>query len=191
MNKSKLNAKGLRMILIVMILAIVGLSATGFYFAQKWLLDQATAISQTVAESNASGTDLQAVHQLQVQLDAQQAVATKANSLVASSLTYQSQAISDINKYADAAGIKISNFSFAQAAAAGATVTSSKTSSNTSSITATLASPTSYQGLLKFMSYIEGNIPKMQVSSLNLGRIEGGSSDSVRIDQITIDVYTQ
>jgi hypothetical protein len=185
MKKSKLSAKGLRMILIVLIFAIIGLSVTGFYFAQKWLLYQATLISQTVAESNSSNNNLKDTQQLQKELAAQQAVSAKADALRADPQTYQNKSITDINTYAKAAGIQISNYSFAQTASAG------EAAARTSPITATLSSPTSYQGLLKFMSYIESNVPKMQVSSLNLGRIDGGSSDTVRIDQITIEVYIQ
>jgi hypothetical protein len=185
-KKTNITAKSLRGILSVLVFALIALSATGFYFAQNWLLDYAVSISHTVADSNASGNKLQSLSQLERELADRQDVIVKASTLIAPIGTYQSQAINDLNKYAADAGISISNYGFTQPGAATA-----KSASGTSIITATLASPVSYTKLLKFMDAVESNLPKMQISSVNLGRVSGGDSDSVRIDQLTIEVYTQ
>ena len=186
MKKTRMTARGLRGLLSMLVVVLVALSAVGFYFAQNWLLDFAVSISHTVADSNASGNNLQSLSQLERELADRQDVIVKASTLIAPTSTYQGQAINELNKYAADAGISISNYGFTQPAAA--TV---KSTSGTSIITATLASPVSYTKLLRFMNAVESNLPKMQISSVNLGRVSGGDSDSVKIDQLTIEVYTQ
>lgn len=188
MKKTGMTARTLRNILSMLVFVLIALSVVGFYFAQNWLLDFAVSISHTVADSNASGGNLQSLSQLEKELADRQDVIVKASTLIAPVGTYQSQAIQDLNKYAADAGISISNYGFTQPGAATATT---KGASGGSLITATLASPVSYTRLLKFMDSVESNLPKMQISSVNLGRVSGGDSDSVRIDQLTIEVYTQ
>ena len=195
MKKSSMTAKTLRGILIFSIFLMIGLSATGFYFAQKWLLSLAGTISQTVADSNATDSSNQSLAQLQTALNEQQSIIAKTQVIAAPLSTYQSQAIQDLDRYASDSGITISNYSFTQpAAAATSTTTAAATSSVASKnqiVTATLTSPISYTKLLKFMNYVEGNLPKMQISSVNLGRSSTGSGDSVRIDQLSIEVSIQ
>ena len=195
MKKSSMTAKTLRGILIFSIFLMIGLSATGFYFAQKWLLGLAGTISQTVADSNATDSSNQSLAQLQTALNEQQSIIAKTQVIAAPLSTYQSQAIQDLDRYASDSGITISNYSFTQpAAAATSTTTAAATSSVASKnqiVTATLTSPISYTKLLKFMNYVEGNLPKMQISSVNLGRSSTGSGDSVRIDQLSIEVSIQ
>ena len=186
MKQTGMTAKTLRSILSVMVVGLIALSAVGFYFAQGWLIALAVSISHTVGDSRANGSNLQSLHQLQDELNARQDVIIKTNALIAPLRTYQSQAIQDLNTYASEAGITISNYSF-QATATSTT----QVISGSSLVTATLTSPTSFTKLLKFMNSVESNLPKMQISSVNLGRVSGGDSDSVRIDQLIIEVYTQ
>ncbi len=192
-KSSKMSAKTLRGILIFLIFLTIGGSAVGIYFAQKWLLSQAEIISQTVAQSNASGNNNQASAKLQAELASQQSVISKTSLLATPRQDYQSKAIQELDQYAADAGITISNYSFAQAAtAATASTTTSAASTpanNNPVVTATLTSPVSYQKLLKFMNYVENSLPKMQITSVNISRATGGSGDAVKIDQLSIEVY--
>ncbi len=192
MKKSNMSAKTLRGVLIFLIFLIIGGSAVGIYFAQKWLLSQAQTISQTVAESNSSGNSTQAAARLQAELAAQQSIIAKTSILTVPRQEYQSKSIQELDQYAADAGITLSNYSFSAAAtAAASTTTAAATATPTSEnpiVTATLSSPVSYGKLLKFMNYIENNLPKMQIVSVNLGRSTDGSGDSVKIDQLTIEV---
>ena len=194
MKKSGMTAKALRGILIFVIFVMIGASATGIYFAQKWLLGLAGTISQTVADSNSSGNNSQAAAQLQAELAAQQSVIEKTSLISVSRQNYQSKAIQDLDQYASDAGITISNYSFSQATPATSTTTTSASTATGAAVstnpvvTATLTSPVSYEKLLKFMNYVESNLPKMQIASVNLGRAAGSGSDSVRIDQLSIEV---
>lgn len=197
MKKSKISAVNLRVILSTIVVILIGLSAVGFYFGQSWLRTYAVDVSKTVADSKASGSDIQSLKKLESELQARQSIITKANSITASGQDYQNQVITDLDKYANYADINISNYAFVAPAAAaaaptaGTTPTATTAAAGSQSVTITITSPVSYEKLMKFMTAIEGNLPKMQVSSVNLGRVEGADSSSVRTEQLTIEVYTQ
>ncbi|TAL14161.1 hypothetical protein EPN95_04110 [Patescibacteria group bacterium] len=185
MKKKGLSAVTLRGILGTSIVLLILLAGVGFYFAQNWLHTFAVSVSHTIADSKASNTGLQSLHTLQDELSNQQDIITKTNSLFASSTSYQTQAVQDLSTYATATGITITNYSFP----VGAPTTTTSTLPNTQ-VTIGLGSPVSYTNLLKFITEIEGNLPKMQVTGISLSRISGDSS-SVKIDQLTIAVYTR
>jgi len=201
MKQSGITASKLRVILSVMVVFLIGLSAVGFYFGQSWLQTLAVSVSRTIADSKVSGGDVQSLKKIQADLLTRQGIIAKANSIMASSQDYQNQTIQDLDRYAAGTGITISNYSFAPAAAAAATPAAgtgaaagaapSAPATGSKSVTVTLTSPLAYTKLLKFMSAIESNLPKMQVSSVNLGRVTGSDSDSIRTEQFTIEVYTQ
>lgn len=180
--KKTMNAMKLRGILIFLIVLVIGLSAVGFYFAQGWLRTYAVSVSQFVAESTVSGNDVQSLETLQQELVAQQDIITKVTSIIAPRQNYQNQVIKDLDTYAAKAGIGELDYGFTPDAAAGAAASTS--------VIVTLESPVSYEKLLRFMSDIESNLPKMQISQINLSRIPGDNT-SVRTDQLTIEVSTQ
>lgn len=184
MKKSGMSAVGFRSLLIVLIVLSIGLAIVGFYFAQNALVAYSKVVGQTVDDSTSTGKDVQSLKTLQEELTAKQAIVSKAMSLLASTSNYQSQAINDINTYASESGLSVSNYSFGQTPTAA--VPGLPTTSN---ITVTLTSPMPYLSLLKFIRLVETNIPKMQISSINLTREESDST-MVKTDQISIDVYT-
>jgi len=185
MKKTGLTAVGLRGILVTLIVLLIGLSGAGFYFAQKWLTEFSKTVSQTIANSSTSGHDVQSLKQLQEDLAAKQDIITKATNIATTTDNFQTQSIQDLGTYADLSGVKITNYSFPPATQAAGTAAKSATS-----ITLTLQSPMSYVSLLKFMNYIENNLPKMQISTITLSRVEGNST-SVRAESMTVEVYTR
>ncbi len=194
MKKPKMTALKLRAILSVTVIVLFGISAVGFYFGQNWLRTMATSVGQTIADSKASGGDEASLKKIQADLLARQGIVNKADSIMSSSQNYQTKVIEDLAKYAADANITISNYSFA-AAAATAVPTSGAAqiapAAGSTSVTVTLTSPVTYTKLLKFMTAIESNLPKMQISSINLARVATGASDSVKTEQLTVEVYTQ
>lgn len=185
MKQQGLSPSALRGILSTMIVLLIGLASVGFYFAQQWLQEYAVTVSHKVADSAASGTDVQALSKLQEELKSREDVTIKTANMFASLQTFQTQAVKDLGIYAAASGISISQFNFSES-----TVAPVGSGIPTTTVTITLASPVNYVNLLKFVQAIEGNLPKMQISGLNLSRIEG-DTQSVKIDQLTIAVYTR
>jgi hypothetical protein len=185
MKKSKMNAVTLRGILVTVIVLLIILAGVGFYFAENWLSSLAISVSHTVASSATSDNSVQSLQKLQSELAGEQDIITKTNSLITSTSTYQTQAVQDLIAYAAATGITISNYSFPAVAAATPTNTIPSTQ-----VSVTLTSPISYISLLKFMNDIESNLPKMQIITINLARIDGDSS-SVSVSELTIAVYAR
>jgi hypothetical protein len=185
MKKSRISAVGLRSLLIVTILFLIGLATAGFYFAQTGLVEYSKIVTQTVADSTNSGKDVQSLKKLQSDLAELQDVVVKSSKISSPVSDYQSQVITDIKAYAQTAGVGVSNYTF----------TSGSTSSaagapQSSTVTLSLTSPMQYKSLLTFIRLIETNLPKMQISSVNLTRANGDNG-MIRTDSISIDVYTR
>lgn len=185
MKKSTMNAVTLRGVLGTIIVLVILLAGVGFYFTQGWLHTLAVSVSHKIADSNNSDSSIQSLNKLQQELSTRQDIISKTNAIMTSSSTYQTQAVQDLTVYATAAGIKISNYAFPVA-----TVTSAAATVPLTQVTVTLQSPVAYTDLLEFMTAIEGNLPKMQITSVNLGRITSDAS-AVKIDQLTVAVYTR
>lgn len=181
MKQSKMSAIKLRAVLSFLIVLLFGLSGVGFYFAQDWLKQFSATVGQSIVDSSSGGGNLRSLEQLQTDLEAREDVISKTANIVTSSLTYQDQAIKDLDTYAKATGISIDRYDFTQVGA---------TSAEPTSITVILKSPVSYTGLLKFLRAIETNLPKMQISGITLGRVIGDPT-LVRADQVTVEVYTR
>jgi predicted PurR-regulated permease PerM len=188
MNKSKkLTAVSLRAILSTLIVLLIIVAGVGFYFAQSMLNKLAITVSDTVAQSKNSDSSIQSLNNLQQNLTTQQDIVAKTNTIFSSAATFQTQAVKDLIAYAATSGVTISNYTFP---AASTSTTATTASVPTTQVTITLTSPVNYKNLLSFMTAIEGNLPKMQIIGLNLGRVPADTT-SVRIDQLTVAVYTR
>jgi hypothetical protein len=194
MRDSKMQATGLRGLLITLLILIVGLAGVGFYFTQSWLRGLAITVSHTVVDSHASDNNVSGLQKLQADLAQEQQITTKAGALLASPDNYQAQAIKDIDAYGLSTGVSIQNYTFASDSTTSATTVGTTPAAATvggaatSTVTVTIASPVQFTSLMKFMMAIERNLPKMQISSINLSRSTDGSS--VTTDALTIEIYT-
>ena len=167
-----------------MILIIVG-SAAGFYFGLQIIRSYALEVSRTVQDSNASGTNIEQLSSLKTALSEREALVAKAATLFATKNNYQSQSLKDVQKYANLAGLTISSTEFDTPPTVGAPPAASQ------SVVVTLQNPISYSKLIKFLDAIEGNLPKMQVTGVNLSRPPSSTADTIVTDKITITVATR
>lgn len=190
MKSKKINAISLRATLVILVILLCALIGAGFYYAQNYLVNYASDVSQTVARSKSGGSDLQSLQALQSQLDNLQGATTKASSLSISKSMYETQAINDLNTYASRSGIKILSYSFSANTPA-QTAPKTKTVGSTSSATIKVESPISYTKLIDFMSYIESNLPKMQISSLTINKGSGSGPGMVNVNDIVVDIQVK
>lgn len=175
--KKSFTPQSLRTILFVALSLIILGGAGLFYLGLEDIRNYAVEVNHTVADAKASGTQVQELQSLKSQLTQSEQLITKANQMFATPANYQSQAISDLQKYAAISGVSITKTSF-DADAAGPTRT----------MTVSLRSPVSYTGLIRFLDGIEGNLPKMQVSSINLSHVNGRGADVVNVDDIKLTI---
>ena len=199
MKPSKMTATKLRGLLSFS-LVLISIGCFGvFYMASGQLKASATEASRVIADAEASRNNLQALQTLQAELEKQRDTIARVDSVVANSQSYeyQNQIIADINKYAVVAKIDLTNIDFGtKDAAAGASTApapgvpvAAPTPSGLKSTTVTISlkSPTNYINLLNFVHLIEQNLPKMQISKMNL--TSDGKSDQVGSDALVIEVY--
>ena len=92
---------------------------------------------------------------------------------------YQSQALTDIRNYSDQVGISIAATDFENA------------EDGSNIVIVKLENPTSYEKLIQFLTLIEGNLPKMQVTSIETKYVPGGDADAVEVGDIKINVWVR
>ncbi|MDB5179683.1 MAG: hypothetical protein JWN12_315 [Candidatus Saccharibacteria bacterium] len=166
-----------------LVIVIIG-AIVGFYFGLQLIKAYALEVTHTVTDSHASGQNIEELSKLQQQLAAGQSLVAKADALFSTPATYQTQALKDISKYASDAGISISSIDSAKPA------TGAAATPDYSEII-TIQSPVSYAKFLQFLDAIEGNLPKMQITGITIGRPTIPSGDLITTDTITVMVSTR
>lgn len=181
MKKAGMKASSIRSLLAVLFVVLILGVAGGFYLVLQQIKAYAVDVSHTVVDSEASGNQINELQTLKQELQDREQLVKKANTLFATSGNYQSQALSDVQRYAQRFGVTISNTSFEPLAEG----------STKPIFVITLQSPVSYTNLLKFLDAIEGNLPKMQVTSVTLGTTGQASGGNVTTEDIKIEIATR
>lgn len=179
--KKSMKASSLRSFLIVLVIILLLAVAGGFYLGFQQVRTFAIEVSHSAVDADASGKQIEELQILKRQLEERESLVTKANKLFATADNYQSQALSDVQRYAQAYDVTILSTDF-EPSAEGAP-------DNTFVIT--LESPVNYTKLLQFLDAIEGNLPKMQVTSVSLGHTTSGSAGDVTTEAIKIGISTR
>lgn len=185
-DNKKTQATTTRNILATTLVIVIIGAIVGFYFGLQIIKAYALEVTHTVTDSHASGQNVEELSALQQQLAAGQSLVAKADALFSTPATYQTQALKDISKYASDAGISISSIDSAAPSATG-TITATPDYSEV----ITIQSPVSYAKFLQFLDAIEGNLPKMQITGITIGRPAIPSGDLITTDKITVMVSTR
>ncbi len=172
--KRQFQAQDLRTILSLLFFVILAGGGAIFYMGLGIVRDYSEEVNQQLANAEASGQQVEKLQSLKSQLTQSTELVSKAQQLFSTPDKYESQALTDIKNYADAAGVTVASTTFDRNAA--------------HTVTVRLASPTSYSKLITFLTNIESNLPKLQVSSLSLSRSDNGAPDSVKVNEIKINV---
>lgn len=172
--KKQFKPQNLRSLLLFVITIVAIAGALVFYVGLGIVKDYSAQVNQRLADANASGKQIEELQTLKSQLAQSNSLVEKANQLFATPNDYRSRTLSDIKNYADAAGLSLESTKFDDASA--------------QTVVVTLSPPVSYVKLINFLSNIESNLPKLQVSSVSLGHVDGGKADSVEVDEIKIDI---
>lgn len=190
MKKSNLEATTLRAVMIVAFFMIVGLLVVGIYFGQNWISNLAAETSSNTSSEPATGNyGGLSLSQLQKEITNNQTAATKADSIIASNKDYTNRINQDLNKYASITGVSIENCDFNQSADTIKSLTPiSGLQLNSAKLT--LGNPVKFTNLIRFLELIESNIPKIQVTSIDINQAVN-SNDSVIVKPLTIELYTK
>lgn len=202
----KINAKSMRVILSLGLVILLSAVGTGFYFVYQQVnnLAEQTAIKQTEADSiDRKVTYLQG---LKKELNEQSENITKAQKIVAETkdYQYQNQIISDLSRIAMASNVQIQSYTFNNESAAStsgeATATaqpaqtpgdtSPKSTINSTEVSIKLGDGIEFKNYLTFISLIERNITRMQISDVSITRNEE-NPNLINSQEINIKVYTR
>lgn len=204
--KKQLTPSQLRIILALSLLLVIGLGIGGFIMLRGALAAKATEISQIATEVKSLSDNVRKLESAEKTLKANEDVEIKAREMLAESQSYQYQdrIVQDLKAIARASGVNIKNVDFmiAQTSAPApapqtpsqgtpgvATPTGSLPGGiNQTKATITIESPVSYNSLLLFISALESNGMKMQVSKVSITGA-GASSEAKDKDQVTSDNF--
>ena len=216
MKKTQLTPTTLRLILIAAMAALAVLAVVVFMVGYGKIKEYAVSTQTVAAEAQASDSSLQNLITLKKELETETDAVQRASMIVSESKSYlyQDQIIQDINRFADNAGIVITNISFsdtgtasttapvagtapASGAAAPATGTAAATATGgapsgikTTTATVTVKNPVDYNKMLTFIHSIEGSLFKMRISQVGLSKsTDAKSPNDVTSDVFTIEVY--
>jgi Tfp pilus assembly protein PilO len=173
-GKKQFNAISMRTILVILVCLMLGALVGGFYYAQDKLKEQSDDVNATLVRlSNTSATQPAVdLSKLQAELEIHRGITEKLNRLYVPSSNLQSQAIQDINRYSQASGVGIGNFTF------GPTADNAQLQPN--DVTVILRNPVNYDSLIRFMQLVETNLPKMNIQGVSITTSPEGQSVTVR-----------
>lgn len=210
MNKRPMNfsATTLRITLGISLFVIAGIGIAAFGLIYDQLRNYANGVSVTNAKARSTDDTVQALQLIQKKLTEDRPTVQKAKNIVASSkqYVYQDEIIRDLTTYARRAGVSITDFSFDGSSGTNASGSSSQNSSSSganttarptvngvksTSVNISLKSPVNYVGLLRFINFVENNLTRMQLTSLNVtgGSGETASKDTVGTGPLSLRVF--
>ena len=196
--KKVLNASIARIVLSLLLLIILSAMVGLVIFAYSFLSKASEEVGKMQTEATAVDAKIQSLLASKSQLDRNSDTVKKAKNIVSESklYQYQNQIIQDLNTYADRAGIPIKSFSFQNEPTASAkTATSSKqTSTSPAGVKSTFVSiqlgdHIDYTKFLHFLSLIEKNVTRMQLSGVSISR--GANNHEISIQSLEVKVYTR
>lgn len=191
MKNIKLNATKLRIILLVVILVILTISIVSFFFVQQNLYTFAKKINASEQESDSSNITPQKVSKLKAEMSNIQNEILKSSNITIPIENYQTQAINDLKKYANDTGIIIDDdYSFSRPTSLGVSTQLIAGNSQTQPVNITIANPVDYASFIKFLKLVETNLPKMQLTGINVSRVDG-SGTQINVEPLIIEVYTR
>lgn len=167
-------------------------------FAYSFLSKTSEEVGKMQTEATAVDAKIQSLLASKSQLDRNSDTVKKAKNIVSESklYQYQNQIIQDLNTYADRAGIPIKSFSFQnEPTTSTKTATSSKqTSASPAGVKSTFVSiqlgdHIDYTKFLHFLSLIEKNVTRMQLSGVSISR--GANNHEISIQSLEVKVYTR
>jgi len=184
MKKEGMKASSVRKLLSALMVILILVAAAGFYYGIEQVREVSVDVSHTVADADASGKNIEKLQQLKSALAQRQALVDKASQLFATESSYQTQSVTDIQKYASTYGLNVTKTDFGSGTDTQSGVTGHP-------VVITLQSPVPYDKFLQFLNALEGNLPKMQVTSVELGHKTNGGPNDFTTKDIKITVSTR
>lgn len=180
MKKKSSPPQAMKNLLVGIFVATILLGGAGFYLGLNVIRDYAIQANKTAADAKASSLQVDQLQKLKNQLSESESLIAKANLMFATPENYQSQALTDIRAYAAKAGITVTKTDFEE---------NTDTAIQGRIVDIALQEPVPYSNLIVFLNGLEGNLPKMQVSSLGITRSD--TPGAVIVNDLKIIISTK
>lgn len=161
-QKKSLTPQNIRSLLGFLLFVLIAGGGAIFYFGLQQLKDYSSEVDQELAVADANEKRIDGLRALKSALSDSTNLIAKADSLFSAPATYKGQVETDIRNHAAAAGISVDAVTFDDAAA----------TQGRYLVTVELKKTVDYEKFIKFLDGIETNIPKLQVDSLTINRVE-------------------
>ncbi|MGB3023881.1 MAG: hypothetical protein WBB39_03710 [Candidatus Saccharimonadales bacterium] len=185
--KISFNARSLQYVLISLcILSTCGVAAA-YIIAGDIVKAKTIETNHAQIDAEVAQDEITRLQKLHIYLENNREEIEKASEIVADSqlYQYQNQAIEDITAYAAQAGIPILGFDFTGTANSPSSNTNNPIPLKQTSIRVRIAPNIPYESFYRFITSIEENITKMQLTNVT---ISPNSSNSLYVDCQTIEV---
>lgn len=189
MNEKGISATSLRIILALTFFLVVCLTAGGFYIGYNWLDQYAVEVYKTAPRTFTTKEEDQSIKKLQSEANQYKLVSDKISDMVIPEDDYKNQIMNDLNKYASMSGISAPTYDFSKSDMLSTNGLSSISRPDSKIIIISLNNPVSYSNFIRFLKYIETNLPAIQITGLNITK-SNASSDMITIEPITVRAYT-
>jgi hypothetical protein len=176
MAASSLKPQTMRGILSFILVAAVLGGAALFYLGLTTVQTYSEDVNKRLIDATASETQVRQLQTLRQKIADNEALIAKADKVFATPSNYQAEALNDVRAYANQAGVSIRSTDF------------DDPSSGTYSITVRLNNPVNYTSLVRFITLIEGNLPVLQLTSLDISRPQTNAGTNVTVGDIKINI---
>lgn len=205
-KKVLIDARSLRIGLLVLMLLITVGSAVGISYAMQTLKTYAVEVSHKKVDANASNGNIAALRKTESYLETNQDVLEKAGLLRSTSEFPEFKIVDEVRKVAAKNNIQIETFSYGSSTSSGTSTsgTGATTPSTAGATGSTAAAPSAagtggstislsvtlrasdYLNFLQFTYDIEQHLPKMKLGGIS---VSGAGASGITIDPITIEMY--
>ncbi len=201
----QMTPRAFRVVLTLALFLLLGASVGIFAFGYTQISSMADEVSRKQADADASADSLSSLQLLQSRLTQYKDIPAMLDALTAKGELPQFTAVNTLQTISGRYGIPISNISFAETPAAGATPTPTPTATaqptptqgstpapaaslSTVQVSFQIEKAIPFMTYLNFLHAIENASPKMQIESVSLP--SGSSRDSVIPGQLIVKLYT-
>lgn len=177
MASKQFKPKSLQALLGFLLVVITLGGGALFYLGLETVREYAISVNERLEDANASDKQVGQLQVLKNQLAQSESLIWKADKTFTSADAYQAQALTDVQTYANQVGLTIVRSDF-----------ETPEGSNLHLIVLRFGNPVNYQKLIQFLTLVEGNLPKMQVNSIQLKHSPTGGADVVDVEDIKINI---
>jgi len=180
MKNGAFGPKQLLIILIILLLITISGLVAGIIFSQNLLANQASELSKKLDEQAVKQLNPVSKKTIIDRLNAEKPIIDKIQSSYTKSDLADNTLGSLIATYAKKADINITSQTLSK---------SPTIIPNTKSVDIGVKSNTKYSNFIKFLTYVEKSLPKMQVTNISVKRATSGSPSEIDVTNLTIAIY--